>query len=247
MSMVVRAPDVDDPVEPAHRKLIVVVGDVRCKIGREAVRPDKHFVLLSAVFGCFVPERTFFFVGHPPVGEPLDRLVDRAIVQGAFKEPHIVSNPVGFQVLPQFFDILGERVADQLPPAVRAVRLHQPVSVEVSELLRAGFDIVPVVTVLGKFHCILSLVNLKITRLERPAEFFNLVARVVHIEFAGHLVARPVERGSKAVADSAAAGIAHMHRAGGIGRDKLDLDFFPAAETGTAVGVSLREHRMHHL
>ena len=66
-------------------------------------------------------------------------------------------------------------------------------------------------------------------------ELVDLIAGVVDIELTGHVVAGPVEHGGKAVAQNAAACVAHVHRAGGVGGNELDHDLFRLCSLGAAV------------
>ena len=91
------------------------------------------------------------------------------------------------------------------------------------------------VAVLREFHGALALVDLKVARLQRAAEFFNLVARVVYIKLPAHPEAGGVQHGRQAVAQRAPARVAHVHRPGRVGRDELHHDLFPFSPVAAAV------------
>ena len=65
--------------------------------------------------------------------------------------------------------------------------------------------------------------------------FWISVARVVQVELTGHIVTSPVQHGGQAVAQCAAAGVAHVHGAGGVGGNKLHVVLQALAEVGAAV------------
>ena len=50
VTVVVGAPDVDDPVKAAHRELVAVIGDVGGEVGIKAVGAAQHVVLQSELF-----------------------------------------------------------------------------------------------------------------------------------------------------------------------------------------------------
>ena len=74
-------------------------------------------------------------------------------------------------------------------------------------------------------------------------ELIHLVARVIDIKFTGHIVARPAEHLGKAVAEHAAARVAHMHGAGRVGGNKLHHDFFGVFGFGAPVVPAKPFHR----
>lgn len=168
-------------------------------------------------------------------------------MQLALVEPHVVDDAVPFEVCLQLFDVFGQRVVDERPAALLRRRVEVLVPVLVREFLRALADVVPVVAVLGEGDRFLAPVKLEVAGLEGEPEFFDLVAGVVDVELAGHVVARPVKRGREAVAQRAAARVAHVHGPGGVGGDELDLDLFPAPEAGAAEGIPLAQHRRDHV
>lgn len=107
MAMVIAAPDVDEQVEAAV-ELILVVGDVRRKVGRVAVGADEHFVLFAAELGCLVPDSAVFFVSEAAVAQVIDDSHDFAVlVQVAFEEPAVVMDAVFFHIGLHFRDVLG--------------------------------------------------------------------------------------------------------------------------------------------
>ena len=87
---------------------------------------------------------------------------------------------------------------------------------------------------------------LEIAHLQGDAELLNLVARVVDIELAGHVVAGLVHRRGQAVAQRAAARVAHVHRARRVGPDKLDHHLAALPVVAAAVIRAAGQHVAHH-
>ena len=122
--------------------------------------------------------------------------------------------------------------------AHRRFHIYIAVAEFLRELCGALFNVVAMVAVLWKFHRILALINLQITRFQRIAKLFNLVARVVDVKFAPHGISRRVQYRCQTVAQSAAACISHVHRTRRIGGNKLHHDLFPLAVFTAAIRVS---------
>ena len=108
-------------------------------------------------------------------------------------------------------------------------------------------DIVAVVAVLGKFHRVLTQDQLLIPGVDGGGELLDLVAGVVHIEFPPDLIAVPIQDAGQGVAQDAAAGVAHVHGAGGIGGDELHHDLLPLALVQTAVVLALAGDGSEHI
>ncbi|MNL30140.1 hypothetical protein D3C87_1518590 [compost metagenome] len=88
---------------------------------------------------------------------------------------------------------------------------------------------------------------LAITQQRRLTKDDGLPARVVDVVFARHVIARPRHERSQGIAEHGAAGVAHMHGAGGIGRHIFDIDPFALAQVRTAIILALRANRLQHL
>jgi len=66
-------------------------------------------------------------------------------------------------------------------------------------------------------------------------EDVDLTARIVDVIFADDLVPGPFEQAGERIADHGATAMAHVHRAGRIGRNIFDIDHRTAAHGGTAI------------
>ena len=250
MAVVVGAPDVDGLVEAAHGQLVVVVGNVRREVGGNAVGAHQHLVLglvlILALVGCAVLLAELSALVHngavlgPVAGaggqQPVDHGLHRAgVVQGALAEPHIVGDAVLCQIPLQTGDVLGQAVVDQGLLAGLLVGVHILVTLDGGEFAGQNLDVLALIAVLREGHGLLALEVLQITGGQALAELLDLVARVVHIELTGHVVACPVHHSGQAVAQSAAAGVAQVHGAGGVGGNEFHVDLLALTEIGAAV------------
>jgi hypothetical protein len=77
--VVVGAPHVDQPVEPALA-LLLVVGDVRREVRVRAGRALEHAVLVVAEVARAQPQRAIGAVRGLQVVEPLERVLDEAVL-----------------------------------------------------------------------------------------------------------------------------------------------------------------------
>ena len=109
------------------------------------------------------------------------------------------------------------------------------VAVLLGKLTGQNLDVAALIALGGQGIGLLAAVLLEVADGEALAELLDLVARVIDIELAGHVVARPVEDSGQTVAQSAAAGIAHVHGAGGVGRDELHIVLCALAVVGAAI------------
>ncbi len=144
-------------------------------------------------------------------------------------------------------DVQRQRVIDQGMAALLGGAVDQLVAVQVGVLPGALLDILALIAVLGELDVLLAFVDLQVAGGQRLAEFFDLVAGVVDVELAGDLVAGPVEHAGQTVAQRAAAGVAQMHGAGGVGRDELDHGFLALPHVAAAIVVALLADGQHRL
>ena len=253
MAVVVGAPHVDGFVKPAHGQLVIVVGDVGREIGRDAVGAHEDLVLgfLLAAVGLFLVDHAVFgrvlgaFVQDRAVlaliaRAGLEQLVHHGLhraggVQVAFVEPHVVPDAVLAQVALQPLDVFGQGKGGDVLFELLKIAVHIGVAVFGGKILRVFHNVRALVTFLRQRAGVLALIQLQVADGQALAELFDLVARVVDIELAGHVVPGPVQAGGQAVAQRAAARVAHVHRAGRVGGDELHV----VALASTAVGAAV--------
>ena len=256
MAVVIRTPDVNGLIKAALFKLVSVVGDIGGKISRVAVLADKNVVLklklvnifltLALLFkhcglnlNVFIPERAVLFIGIAAVFEKLNGVLQlAAVVERQLAEPGVVIYTVFFHCLFHVFNVLRQGKVNKRFSALLLALLEIAVAVNGGKLLGALSDVRAVIAVLGKLHAVFAFKKLLISDIERKGEFVNLVAGVVNIKLAADLVARILKHGRKAVAQSAAPCVAHMHRAGGVCGNELNVQPFSLAVIAFSVGVA---------
>ena len=255
MTMVVRAPDVDNTVKAALCEFIVMVGNIARKIGWVAVLTDEHVVFklkrlnllvgfalrlehFGEHLGVFVPKRAVLFICQTLVGKYLYNFVNASVgIKTAFTEPHVIIYAIGVKVAFKPFYVGGKGIVDKRLTAFFGICVHIFVAVHIGKFLCANFNILAVIAVLGEFHRVLAEIKLKIARFKGFSEFGDLVACVVYIKFPGDIISAPGKHLRKTVADGAASGVAHMHRACWVCRNKFHHDLFSVTAVALAVVV----------
>ncbi|MPM67235.1 hypothetical protein SDC9_114156 [bioreactor metagenome] len=264
MARVVGAPNVDGKVKPAGDQLIIMVGNVGGKIGGDAVGTHQHFVFgavlrfivaglgvfvgapFQAVFARPVPDGTVLFVGGTKGGQLIQHFLHRAAaMQLAFAEPHVVVDAVFFHRGFHRGDIQWQCKVDQCLLAFGFVLFDKAVAKLAGKLGSALFDVLALISLFGERHGIFAQKQLQIAGRKAVAKFFDLVARVVDVKLTRDIIARPVQRSGKAVAQRATARIAKVHRAGGVGRNKFHIDPLALAKGGAAPRVALLQCGTH--
>ena len=152
-------------------------------------------------------------------------------------EPDVVLDAILAEIALQTGNVLGQGVGNDGLFQLVKVLVDVSVAVDLGKLLGAGDDVRALVALLGQRAGVLALVQLQIADGQALAELLDLVARVVDVELAGHVVAGPVpaQHVGQGVAQHAAAGVAHVHGAGGVGGDELDVILFACARVGAAI------------
>jgi len=82
-------------------------------------------------------------------------------------------------------------------------------------------------------------------RLHRDGQVVDLHAGIVVVELALHVPAAGVEQAAEAIADRRVAAVAHVQRAGGVGRDEFHAHRAAGATGVAAVGVALGHDPAH--
>ncbi len=219
--MVVRAPNVDYPVESPFI-LIPVVGDVRRQVGRLAIAADQHPVLVIPVGRGAKPQGPILFVDMAPLLQLPD---------DPFHLPRLVQIP-----LPEP-DIKGDAESLQIPP----LPLHHPVQSLPPEKLkpllrrhRSQFRMF-IEEFFGHFQHILSRIavrgdlgllpqELAEPGFQRAGELIRLTAGIIDVELLAHIFPHRRQKARQAVAHRRGPGINHIHRARWVSADKLQLD-----------------------
>ena len=230
-----------------------MVSDITCEIGGVAVCADDYVVLkfksfdlfigfafcfktCGKNFRVFVPESAVFFVSKAFFGKDLYNFVDGAVViKAAFAEPYVIIDSVFSKVALKSFNVCGKSICNKSCFSFGGICVYVFISVDFGEFFSSYFDIFAVITVFGEFDRIFAEMELEISCFERFSEFFDLVACVVDIEFAGNVISAPFHSFCKTVTDCAASCVAHMHRTGGVCGNEFDHNFFAFAHISGSV------------
>ena len=253
VAMVIGAPDVDDLIEAANGKFVAVIGDIGGKIGVEPIGPAQHVILQRQLFNVGVglarfpeifrqdlcrlePQRTVLFVGIALCCQRRHRVGHiAALVEGGLEKPLVIPDPIALQIPLHLGDIAGKAELRQGIVAGLFVAVQVLFALLLIEQLRQLPDIVAVVAVLGELHRVLALDDLEIPGLKALGELFDLIAGVIDIELTPHVRTGLFQYACQRVAQHAAAGVAHMHGAGGIGGDELHHDLLPPQHIAVSV------------
>ena len=243
MAVMVGTPNVDGTVKTAHGQLVVMVGDVGGKIGGNAVGAYQNFVfgflfavgvfvllavynaVLGSVLGAAVHDGTVLgLVAGTLVHQDFDDIIhSAALVQVAFVEPDIIGDAVLAQVALQPGNVLGQGIGNQGIFQLFKVLIEIGIAVNFGKLFGASDNVSALVAFFRQGNGFFAFVQLQVADGQALAELLDLVACIVDVELAGHIITGPVQAGSQAVAQSTAAGVAHVHGAGGVGGNKFNV------------------------
>ena len=106
-------------------------------------------------------------------------------------------------------------------------------------------QIVPRIKTLGDRANILSK-RLAVPQIGRACQDIDLRSGIINIIFARHIKASKAQQACKRIAKHRATTMADMHRAGWIGRDKLDIHLMFAADGATTEFAALFENRTQY-
>ena len=204
-------------------------------ICRYAVCTNKNNIFIIAEFGCLKPKRTVLLVCYAKLFEFFNDFCNGAVcVQSALFKPIIIFDSVLQQIPFKACNVFGKRKINERLAPFAAFCLNIFIAVFCGKALCVLGYICALISVLGHFDAV--FVKLKIAHLKRSGKFFDLVAGIVNIEFAADIVAGFFKHCGKAVADCAAACVAYMHGACGIGGNEFHQNFFAFAEIrGTVI------------
>ena len=241
VTVMVRAQHVHGKVEITDAQLIVMVCDIRHDIRIEAVGPAQNEILVAAELLRFEPQRAVLLVGVAVFGQLFHHGLCRAGgVQRALAEPRIVNDVIFLQVALQPLHVQRQGIIHQRLAALGLGRMQILIAVDIGERSGVVDDVLPVVAVLRHLNGVAEV--LTVTDIEAQTELFDLVAAVVDIEFPFGAVARPCEHLGKSIADGAAAGVADVHRARGVGGNEFHQRAPARKQVGTAVILPRRRH-----
>ena len=220
IAVVVCTQNVNCLVKLPHHQLIIVVSNVRYHISGDPVGTYQHEVLVRTEIRCLEPDGTLLLIGIATLGQFVYHpLYLSILMQGAFAEPVVIDNAVLLQIPFQTGDVLRQCKCHQCVPSGLGIGVDILVTVFSDKVFRMLCNVCPVIGIFRHFHRGVKV--LEIPHFQRSGKLFDLVAGIIDIEFPLYVPACPRQNLCKAVAQCTAAGIAHMHWACGIGRNKL--------------------------
>ena len=226
MALVIRAPDVDHAVEPAPAELVVMVGDVRRKIGGLARGTNHHIVPFVAQRDGIEPERTASLGQMASLPQRRDRPIVVAgggvlvLEQPALAEPVVEIHADGVQVIADQVDhLLPRDVAD--PADGRRLRqLQQVRSFGLHDFCRNVGDVISLIPVFR--HLRLPAQSLLVTGPDRAVERLHLGTGVVDVVLPRNFVPGRLHGVRQGAAQHRPAGVPHVYRPRRIDADELD-------------------------
>ncbi|MNQ66437.1 hypothetical protein D3C85_809290 [compost metagenome] len=248
-AVVVAALDVHGAMEAAL-PFGLVISHVGHEVGVAAFAfaHDAVFVVARAEFGRAQPQRAAFLVGVAAGDQGLDRGFHASgRVERAFQVVVVERQAEGLQVqillaaqishgedadVVQAFNVAGG--GDGLAVG----RLDGLASLEVAGDVGDVVALVAVGGPVGGFGRQAAGAGL-----HADGQVMDLVAGVVVVELARDIPAAGVVQAAQGVAQRGLAGVAHVQRAGGIGRDELDQDLLAAARGAAERGALLGHGR----
>ena len=215
IAVVVCTQNVNCLIELPHHQLIIVVSNVRYHISGDPVGTYQHEVLVRTEIRCLKPDGTLLLIGVATLGQFVYHpLYLSILVQSAFAEPVVIDNAVLLQIPFQTGDVLRQCKCHQCVPSGLGIGIDILVTVFSDKVFRMLCNVCPVIGIFRHFHRGVKV--LEIPHFQRSGKLFDLVAGIIDIEFPLYVPACPRQNLCKAVAQCTAAGIAHVHRSGGV-------------------------------
>ncbi|MDR6139120.1 hypothetical protein QE438_002424 [Pseudoxanthomonas sp. SORGH_AS 997] len=216
-----------------------VIGHVRHEVGVGAVGLAHHAVLVVAVVGRLEPQRAAFLVGVAGLDQRLDGLLNLAVaVKRALQEVHVEAHAEGGQVGVLLAAQVGHGEAADGIEVLDVLGAGDGVAFDLDGIAAqvGGGDIGDVVAVVGRLGPV-GVAGLEAVqaRIGGPGQVLDLYAGVVVVELALGVPAVGGQHARQAVADHRGAAVAHVQRAGRIGRDVFHAD--RAAGAGRVAAV----------
>ena len=242
IAMMIRTEEIHEPVE-APGELVVMVGDVRKKIGVAAIGFDQYAVFVIAIFLCVEEESSFAFIAIRL--QFFQDIFDcSTFTNRLFGSVDVLIDPEGMKILLDEFQkeataIFLEEI-DMFPSV-----FHVSIADLVLETLCDADDFLAVVTILRNRG--VDAEKLEIAGDEGLAEMIDLVAGIVDVVFPGDVIARLLQDAADAVSQGSPSGMTEMERARRIGGDIFYVDRRPLSERDIAEVLLLVENLLDDL
>ena len=242
IAMMIRTEEIHEPVE-APGELVVMVGDVRKKIGVAAIGFDQYAVFVIAIFLCVEEESSFAFIAIRL--QFFQDIFDcSTFTNRLFGSVDVLIDPEGMKILLDEFQkeataIFLEEI-DMFPSV-----FHVSIADLILEALCDANDFLAVVTILRNRG--VDAEKLEIAGDEGLAEMIDLVAGIVDVVFPGDVIARLLQDAADAVSQGSPSGMTEMERARRIGGDIFHVDRRSLSERDIAEVLLLVENLLNDL
>ena len=234
IAMMIGAPQVDDPSK-ATLKLIAMVSNICGKIGRNAIVTNNNTVLVVALGSGIEPQGTALLVNIATLlqkGYCLANFV--GLMQGLFTEPHIEGYTKGFQILLQPGQLFFIGNIQEFSQALFFVQGHKFLAINANDALSSFNNIIAMVAIFREGNAgrhfvqlldsqvrrhaphFLQLQQLQITGIHRSGQIVHLVASIIDVIFAFHIIAGGTQQIHHGTAHSGTTSVTNMQRTGGI-------------------------------
>ncbi len=182
----IRAPDIDDPFNAAGI-LVLVVSDVRGKIGGLPVPANNDTVFLVPVGARFEPEGTVVFVYVAVGAEACDDLIDLAgIIQALLAEPFVERDPKDVEIVPD----AGQNAVCSDPgtghDGIAFLLVEEPVAVLISDTHGDIANVVPLVKFFREIYGLSK--QFPVAQEDRSPKGLNLTTGIVDVIFSLHRI-----------------------------------------------------------
>ena len=227
VAVVVGAPDVDEVVETALH-LVVVIRHVAHEVRHLAVGLDEHAVLLVAERARLEPGGAVLDVDVALLVHGRKAAVDGALavlvglVEAALAEPAVERRAEALGHAMLLGQLVGVGALAEVLHALGRVGIEPLVAVFVDDGLSDVLHVRAGIAGFGHLH--VAAEQLLVAHGHRLAEVVHLGAVIVDVELLVHVVAGMAHDARRGVAERGPAAMAHVHGAGGVGRDVLEVD-----------------------
>ena len=244
VTVMIRAPDVHDPVEAAA-VLVVMIGDIGGEVGERTVRLFQDAVLVVTEIRGAEPQRAVLFKGQARFPQPPECFLHRpAFDQRTLGKPHLMlhtelaqvrldavknrAHPVGeASILPfgigqrKEIRFLFHHLACYINDIAAAVVIFRPIDGHPRQFLGPQPD--------------------------GQAEQTHLASGVVDVIFRGHIVSSETQDARQRIAYGRAAPMPDMQGPGGVGGNVFHLHLAASARRRAPEVFPARVHAPHHV
>ena len=243
VALVIGAQNVDDQVQFALFEFVAVVGDVGGQVGRFAGALHQHVLAVITLIAVDEPDRPLALGDVAAIAQPVDGSGDRAGgMQLGLVEPVLELDVQFAEVLADGPQGAFDTESGELVDSVVFGEIQEAPALVDGDFAGPFDDVVAQVATGREGHFDIEFGG--VMRVNRGAQQPDLIAGIVHVVLALHVVTGGVEHPGQYIAKHRPATVADGERAGRVDTDKLHLDapFLPGV--GAAEGrAGLQDRR----